>query len=53
MVSVPGALAAILEQVRRLPSEEVSLIEARGRVLAEDVHAGEDLPGLARSAGAG
>ena len=49
MVSVPDALAAILERVSPLGTETVDLRDARGRVLAEDVVADQDLPGLPRS----
>jgi molybdopterin molybdotransferase len=49
MVSVDEALAAILERARPLGVETVSLVEARGRVLAQDVTADEDLPGMPRS----
>ena len=42
---------AFLDQhVRKLPREEVPLLECVGRVLAEDVEAGVDVPGFARSA---
>lgn len=40
----------ILGCARPLPAEEVGLLEARGRALAEDVRADADLPGLPRSA---
>ncbi|MBV9546998.1 MAG: molybdopterin molybdotransferase MoeA [Chloroflexi bacterium] len=49
MVSVRAALEAILERARPLGRETVGLTQARGRVLAEDIHADDDLPGLPRS----
>lgn len=50
MISVEEALGRILERIRRLPTETVSLGEARGRVLREDVFADRDLPPFNRSA---
>lgn len=44
MIPVEQALETILRAVEPLPSEKVSLLEARGRVLAEDVTAPRDLP---------
>ncbi|MBI2756710.1 MAG: molybdopterin molybdotransferase MoeA [Chloroflexi bacterium] len=49
MVPVPDALAAILERTTALPTESVPLVEALGRVLAREVAADADLPGLPRS----
>jgi molybdopterin molybdotransferase len=50
MVSVPDALATILEHARPLGTREmVDLRQARGRILASDVFADQDLPGLPRS----
>ena len=49
MVSVDEALATILAHAAPLGHETVSLTRARGRILAEDVSADEDLPGLPRS----
>src|ERR687886_2740172 len=49
MISVPDALAAILERAHPLGTETVDLRYARGRVLARDIHADQDLPGLPRS----
>jgi len=40
----------LAERVRALPPEEVALAECAGRVLAEDVRAGVDVPPFARSA---
>lgn len=50
MLSVEEALAGILAQARRLPIERVNLMEAQGRVLAEDVPAECDLPPFNNSA---
>ncbi len=45
-----AALAAVLEHCPSLTSEEVPLAEAGGRVLAEEVIAGGDLPPFAQAA---
>jgi molybdopterin molybdotransferase len=51
MLSVQEATARLLANVRPCPAiEEVSLLEALGRVLAADVHAGIDVPPAANSA---
>ncbi len=50
MISVEEALRRILERTRPLANETVSLGEARGRVLREDVFADRDLPPFDRSA---
>jgi molybdopterin molybdotransferase len=50
MLSVEDALAVVLREAKSLPSEEVALDEALGRVLAEDVAADRDLPPFDRSA---
>ena len=50
MLSVEEALARILAAFETLPAETVSLTEARGRVLAEDVVARVDQPPQAVSA---
>ena len=50
MLSVEDALAVVLREAKPLPSEEVALAEALGRVLAEDVAADRDLPPFDRSA---
>ncbi len=42
--------AEVLSSVERLPTEEVSVWEARGRVLARDVMAPEDVPPFPNSA---
>lgn len=44
MVSVPEALATILDHAHPLPAEEVHLTESAGRILAEDLVAPEDVP---------
>jgi molybdopterin molybdotransferase len=49
MISVPEALATILERVQPLGTETIDLRQARGRVLARDILADQDLPGLPRS----
>ncbi|MDI3279963.1 MAG: molybdopterin-binding protein [Bacillota bacterium] len=50
LISVPEACARLKSHLPgQLPSEEVGLLEACGRVLAEDVRAQEDVPGFRRS----
>jgi molybdopterin molybdotransferase len=49
MVEVQQALETILARAHVLGAETVGLSQARGRVLAEDVTADADLPGLPRS----
>ncbi|MDQ1590465.1 MAG: molybdopterin molybdotransferase [Pyrinomonadaceae bacterium] len=49
MIPVPEAIRIVLEQTPRLPAEEVALVAARGRVLAEDVIADTDLPPFDRA----
>src|SRR5436853_7895726 len=49
MVEVGDALAAILARADPLGQETVELTRARGRILAHDVLADEDLPGMPRS----
>lgn len=44
MIPVTQAVEIILRDLRPLPPEKVSILEARGRVLAEDVRAPRDLP---------
>ncbi|MBI2875487.1 MAG: molybdopterin molybdotransferase MoeA [Candidatus Tectomicrobia bacterium] len=44
MLKVEEALAIILEHVVPLGSERVSILEARGRVLREEIRAGGDIP---------
>ncbi|MCH8055319.1 MAG: molybdopterin molybdotransferase MoeA [Deltaproteobacteria bacterium] len=50
MVTVGEAVNLILEQVSPLRGEEVPLLQARGRVLFEDVHARRNVPPFANSA---
>ncbi len=49
MLSVDDALAAVLAQAEPLPVLYTDLGGALGRILAEDVHAGEPLPPFAAS----
>lgn len=49
LLSVPDALERILEGFTRLPSERVTLEQALGRVLAEDILAPISLPPFANS----
>jgi molybdopterin molybdotransferase len=49
MVQVSEALETILAQAHPLGRETVELIRARGRILAQDILADDDLPGLPRS----
>src|SRR6266508_183636 len=50
MVPIDEARRIIAAQVAPLPSEEVDALAADGRVLAEDVFAGEDLPDVPKAA---
>jgi molybdenum cofactor synthesis domain-containing protein len=49
MLSVSEAISIVKEQTRSLPPEEVEIVSALGRVLAEDVIADTDLPPFDRS----
>ena len=49
MITVDEALDKILSCIQPLGSEKVSLLEALGRVIAEDVHANRDIPPLDNS----
>ncbi len=49
MISVADAIRIVREQTRVLPTERVSLAQARGRFLAQDVVADSDLPPFDRS----
>jgi molybdopterin biosynthesis enzyme len=49
MVQVGEALETILAQAQPLGRETVEFGRARNRILAEDVFADDDLPGLPRS----
>ncbi len=50
MISPDKALSLIAERVQPLGAERVPLDEAAGRVLAEDLHAAQDLPPFDNSA---
>lgn len=50
MLTVEEALAQIMAQVAVLPAERVPLLQATGRVLAEDVYADMDAPPFDNSA---
>jgi len=49
MISVEEALDKILSHIQPLGTEKVSLMDALGRVLAEDIHAPRDIPPLDNS----
>ena len=49
MISVEEALKKILSQVQPLGTEKVSLLDALGRVIAEDIYAKRDIPPLDNS----
>jgi molybdenum cofactor synthesis domain-containing protein len=49
MLSVSEAINIVKEQARALPPEEIELVSALGRVLAEDVIADTDLPPFDRA----
>jgi molybdopterin molybdotransferase len=49
MIAVADAIRIIQEQTRKLPVEPVSLDQAHGRILAEDIIADTDLPPFDRS----
>ena len=44
MITVEKALETILAQIRVLGSERIDILGSRGRVLAEDIVAGLDVP---------
>ena len=50
MISVHEALTRVLETVSPLAGERISLLEASGRVLAEDVHSIREVPPFTNSA---
>lgn len=50
MLSVEEALARVLAAFQPLPPERVPTLETLGRVLAEDVYAGMDIPPLTNTA---
>jgi molybdopterin molybdotransferase len=49
MISVADAIHIVNQQTRPLTTERVSLVDARGRFLAEDIVANSDLPPFDRS----
>ena len=50
LLTIEAALALVLERVEPLPSETVAVLDAAGRVLAEEVRAAVDLPPFPSSA---
>src|SRR4030042_374155 len=50
MIKVSQALRIILNSVKGIDSECVSLVDAQARVLSEDIYAGECIPGFDNSA---
>ena len=50
MISVNEALDKILSRIRPLGFEKVSILEALGRVMAEDIYANRDIPPFDNSA---
>jgi molybdopterin molybdotransferase len=50
LIEYPEAVRLVLENTRRLPAEDVPLVEARGLALAEDVRAKFDSPPFDNSA---
>jgi molybdopterin molybdotransferase len=50
MISVEEALEKILSHIRPLGTEKISLLDALGRVIAEDIYAKRDIPPLDNSA---
>ena len=49
MITVDEALDKILSHIQPLGFEKVSLLEALGRVIAEDIYANRDIPPLDNS----
>lgn len=49
MISIAEAIRIVTSKTQGLPPEEIALIDARGRVLAEDVSADTDLPPFNRA----
>jgi molybdopterin molybdotransferase len=49
MITVEEALNKILSHIQLLGSEKVSILEALGRVIAEDIYANRDIPPLDNS----
>ncbi len=50
MIPVEEALEIVLREVRALPTEEIALEDAPGRVLAEDIRSDADMPPFDRAA---
>ncbi|MDP2913131.1 MAG: molybdopterin molybdotransferase MoeA [Candidatus Omnitrophota bacterium] len=50
MISVDNALKIVLHDIKTLGREGVSLTGSLGRILAEDIYAGSDIPGFDNSA---
>jgi molybdopterin molybdotransferase len=50
LTDLDDAVRMVLAEARRLPAEEVALVDAEGRVLAHDVTAAEDVPAADNSA---
>ncbi|MHB0976626.1 MAG: molybdopterin molybdotransferase MoeA [Candidatus Aquicultorales bacterium] len=50
MINVDEALVEILDNIKRLPAEEVPVLDALGRTLDEDVLSGIDIPPFDNSA---
>ncbi len=50
MISIEEATGIITAHMTPLESEAISSLYAEGRVLAEDIHAGESIPDVAKSA---
>ena len=50
MVTVDEALEKILSHIHSLGFEKVSILDALGRVIAEDIHANRNIPPLDNSA---
>src|SRR5882762_4519526 len=49
MIPVAEAIRIVKQQTSALPTESISLVEARGRFLAQDIVADSDLPPFDRS----
>src|SRR5437660_2119266 len=49
MIPVADALQIVLDQTTSLPAESVALVDALGRILAEDIIADTDLPPFDRA----
>jgi molybdopterin molybdotransferase len=50
MISVDEALKIVLDNVAPLGVERISIMDALGRVLAEEIHSSRDIPGFDNSA---